>query len=325
MKGYPLFVFMHGLGMDKNVWVCPERSKVLAGSYPVDVMLCRQPQSREVSSSEPVPFITTGQHNRGELRTLFHDLMALDMPCLCFTLQRPANTISYAISDLLCVLDCCRDYTRHGVVIVGHSRGGVIARRFAESVAEAPVLGVVTISSPHGGSMLAKWATVLSRFTSFVMPYLDEAERGSFLSKLRRSFSFLSSKAVDEMLPGSELLRCLATQPSKKFFALTIGTTRAELFSLYKVQATPCHDNGNRTLTYKRVLSFPETLAALLPDGLVPEEITDGLGDGIVSERSSRLPYADRHLVYPLNHVEVLFDETVRADILTELRLHGFI
>ncbi|MBF0317877.1 MAG: alpha/beta hydrolase [Nitrospirae bacterium] len=329
MRGYPLFVFVHGLGMDKNVWVCPERSRVLAGSYPVNVMLSRPPQSKVVSSREPLPLITTGEHRQGELRTLFHDLTALDIPCLSFTLQRPANRVVHAINDLLCILDVCKDYTRHGVVIVGHSRGGVIARWFAESVAEAPVLGVVAISAPNEGSTLARWATVLSRFTSLVLPYLNEAERGSFLSKIRGSFSFLGSKAVREMLPGSDFIRSLARKPAKKFFMMTIGATRAELLSLYKVQSTPCNDNDNRMVTYKKLLSIPETmsklLATLLPEGLAPEEITDGLGDGIVSERSSRVPYADRHLVYPLNHVEVLFDETVRTDILAELKQQGFI
>ncbi|MBF0344730.1 MAG: hypothetical protein HQL06_10925 [Nitrospirae bacterium] len=324
---YPLFVFMHGLGMDKNVWVYPEKARVLAGSYPIEIMLSRAPQQKVVSRQESISPITTGELSY-ELDTVFHDLMALDMPCLAFSLQRPANEVVYALNELTGILNAYKDYTRQGVIIVGHSRGAVVARRFAETLpptVDVPLLGIISISAPHGGSTLAKWATVLSTFTSLVLPYLEDVEKGTFLSKIQRSFNFLSSRAVKELLPNSELIRSLVAKPARKFFTLSIGTIKAELFTLYSVQFNSRPGDDKRMLTYKKLFSVPEILTTILPNGIAPDEITDGLGDGLVSEKSSRIPYSDKHIVYPLNHVEVLFDEQVRTDIISELKQQGFV
>ncbi len=49
------------------------------------------------------------------------------------------------------------------IVLVGHSAGGVIARRFAESCPESGVTKVVTVAAPQGGSELAQFRVGYSK------------------------------------------------------------------------------------------------------------------------------------------------------------------
>ena len=46
---------------------------------------------------------------------------------------------------------------------------------------------------------------------------------------------------------------------------------------------------------------------------MVPEELREGQGDGLVSAASAVLPHADEHRDFHLNHVAMLFDKEVRA------------
>ncbi len=66
----------------------------------------------------------------------------------------------------------------------------------------------------------------------------------------------------------------------------------------------------------QRVFSVPAVLGQVFPDRFFPEEMKAGFGDGLVSLASSRLPGAQEHLEFPVNHAGILFDETVRTKVL---------
>ena len=38
----PVVVFIHGLGMDKNIWINPLESRILAGTFPLKILLNRR-------------------------------------------------------------------------------------------------------------------------------------------------------------------------------------------------------------------------------------------------------------------------------------------
>ncbi|MBF0565062.1 MAG: alpha/beta hydrolase [Nitrospirae bacterium] len=314
----PMFIFVHGLGLDKNVWITPEKSMVLAGCYPISVMLAKPPPDRVVEKDEPVEPLTSGI-GPNRLSTLFHDLSERGFSCLAFNQRRPANVIAYAIDDIMELIGKFTDYTRSGVFLVGHSRGGVIARTYAETY--GGVLGFITLSSPHGGSNLAKWAKSVSRFTSVVLPLMNNTEKGTLMHGTKRLLTYIGSNAVEELLPESSFIASLSRVKPGDMFAMSAGCSKAGLFTIYRAKKTPdAVREGFSSVTYKKLLSVPESLLPFIPDNIIPEELLDSLGDGMVSVKSSRIPYADVHLVYPLNHVEVLFDQSVRSDALNALR-----
>ena len=57
-------------------------------------------------------------------------------------------------------------------------------------------------------------------------------------------------------------------------------------------------------------------VSKIIPGKIIPKEMREGCGDGLVSAASSVLPNADEHLNFPVNHASVLFDKRVRDYIL---------
>ncbi|GAB4414026.1 MAG: hypothetical protein OHK0032_10110 [Thermodesulfovibrionales bacterium] len=66
----------------------------------------------------------------------------------------------------------------------------------------------------------------------------------------------------------------------------------------------------------QRVLAMPEIFEHLIPESSFPDEMKKGKGDGLVSVESSRLPWADEHYNFDLNHAGILFDEGVRGKVM---------
>ncbi len=78
----PAVIFIHGLGMDKNIWVNPLESRVLAGEFSITTLLRKRPLPsdrglHEQKPKEDVPRISLGKQP-DTLRTLFHELREKD-------------------------------------------------------------------------------------------------------------------------------------------------------------------------------------------------------------------------------------------------------
>jgi hypothetical protein len=61
-------------------------------------------------------------------------------------------------------------------------------------------------------------------------------------------------------------------------------------------------------------------LLKAIPERIVPEEMREGYGDGLVSASSSMLPHADKHYNFHVNHAEILFDREVRKCVVNAVR-----
>ncbi len=257
-------------------------------------------------------FLTFGKTQR-PLMTLFHDISALGCPCAAWSQRRPAGKAAYALEELSSLLERYKNEAGAGIVLIGHSRGGVIARKYAESTPHN-ILGIVTLGSPHGGSTMALWAHRISMITSLISPFFDNAQKNTFANTIKMVLGLWESEAIVELMPGSALIGSLEATPRREFLTLTLGGTRPELFSLYSVRP-----DARGMAVYKKRFSVPAVFSDILPDGLIPDEITNGMGDGLVSERNTHIPYEDRHLAYYLNHIEMLFDDRARGDVLEAL------
>jgi pimeloyl-ACP methyl ester carboxylesterase len=273
-KGKPLAVFIHGIGMDADFWADPARARVLGGRYPLSVLL-----------GEDV-----------EMQTTYGDLGRLGFNLLTWSQSRPAGPIAAAVGELRHILREYSEHAREGVLFICHSRGGLVARKYLEAGADT-ARAVVTLSAPHGGTSLAKWAAFMSPLAKAVTGLLKNFDTGETDTAFRKILRFLGSSGLKELLPGSDFYGRLRDQKLEGVKYVSMGGTDPDLL---------------RALA----LPLPQLLATVVPEKMFPDELRDGLGDGLVSAASSVLPYADKHLNFPFNHASIIFDKGVRDFII---------
>jgi pimeloyl-ACP methyl ester carboxylesterase len=270
----PAVIFVHGLGMDKNIWVAPFRSRVLGGMFPLQVLVSRYASG-----------------NARLLQTLFHDLRARDYPVITWSQQRLSNRIEAVIPELSAVAGIARRMSDVGIIIIGHSRGGLIARKYL-SKTDNSVRGLITIATPHAGSAIAKMALYIAPIASFLGPLAAKGDK-NISRALTRISEFLKSKALQELLPESTFFQTLQDSPRAGVSYISAGGTNPMLF---------CFSS----------LSFPGIFETIIPENLFPDEMKRGKGDGLVSAESSKIPWADEHFYFDCNHAEILFDIEAR-------------
>jgi pimeloyl-ACP methyl ester carboxylesterase len=272
----PAVIFIHGLGMDRNIWANPSQTRVLGGMFPLDVMLDKE-----------VP----GKQSEG-IRTLFEDLRSEGYGVVTWSQKRPAGPIDSVVPELSEVAKIANEMSDAGMVLVGHSRGGLIGRKYLLRK-DKSVRGLVTISTPHRGSSVARVVKYLSPLAAVLNPLIPKRDRGTRSAAMKRILEFLKSRALTELLPGSDFFKTLKDGPLDQVFYASVGGMKPTLFHLYN-------------------LAFPDAFEKVIPEGLFPEEMKKGRGDGLVSAESSKFPWGGEHHNFDLNHVEILFDERVR-------------
>ncbi len=276
----PAFVFIHGLGMSHLVWTSPAEARMMGGMLSLRTLL---------------------KEFMDDPHTLFHDVQALGCTAITWSQLRPVGPVAEAEAELEAVLDVVSQIPSSCIVLVGHSRGGLIARallgRLAGKESISRITGLLTICSPHAGSSLARWATMLGPAAQVFKDALPETKRSLFLKSLDRSLGFIASTGARELLPNSCFIRTLSGEAPEGVLCYSAGGT-------------------NPSLIGSSWLVLPEGLARLLPEGAAPEELIMNMGDALVSAKSAVLPYAREHMDFPLNHLTVLVDPGARGKIL---------
>ncbi len=319
----PAAVFIHGLGMDRRIWETPEQSRVLGGRFPVSLLLCREPEA-EVREAEAYNSVSMGLsfgRPPEKMRTLFHDLKEYGYSVIAWSQRRPSAETDVAVSELGDVIEAHKEYCKRGIILIGHSRGGLVARKYVAG-GDRRVKCLVTLAAPHGGSRMAQWAKYVSPLISLIAPFLPESERGTVTYALKSVFTFLKSRAVRELLPGSLFLRSLANTRCKGVYYLSAGGNDPTLLSVYMttVERVPSPKGKRFIVRPRRIFSVPDILEKVIPSRLFPDEMRKGKGDGLVATKSSRLPWADAHYDFDVNHAWILFDERVRGRVVDALR-----
>jgi pimeloyl-ACP methyl ester carboxylesterase len=262
------------MGMDVTIWSNPSEARVLGGKYPVRALLRR--------------------HDT-EMRTAFTDLEDLGYSVLSWSQRRPAGPIEIAVTELTELVDRHREYTGDGIILVAHSRGGLVARKYLERQ-DGLIRGLITLATPHRGTTMARWAVHISPLASLMHQLLQGSRKKDLDSAFRRVLRFLSSDGLRELLPDSPFYASLRDAKQKNTRYASLGGTDPDLIRI-----------GG--------FSMPDLMGKVIPGKIIPEEIRVGYGDGMVSASSAVHPYADIHHNFSVNHASILFDRDVRSHV----------
>ncbi len=242
--------------------------------------------------------------------------------------------------------------------IVGHSRGGLVARAFlTTSLTNAALAGfmarmttLVTLHSPHTGSGLASLSVTVDALLASVQGAFTGAglTPPPFLAALR---AMVTSPAIAELAVGSATLAGIAAmEPVPGVVYRTFGGTSTHFVRLWANVFTP--DSGiplpvpfplfhwgttpvqagalldPLTFLPVAVLSgaplVTELITALTALAATTPELQNGTGDVLVTDARARLPFEASHGTNPINHADALWDAGLQAQvlaILTQLRV----
>lgn len=320
----PAVIFIHGLGMDKDIWINPSESRILGGRLPLKIFLGKRPPVKDFGLSRDEPKEEISEFSTGvqpdAMETLFDDLRLKEYTVITWSQERPSGPIESAVSELKEIVKLAKELTKTGIILVGHSRGGLIGRKYLLRK-DRSIRSLITISSPHKGSSIAKIASYLKPLASVISPLLNVGNRNTLPSAIKHVLEFLKSRALKELLPESPFLRSLKDKPFDWIHYISLGGTDPTLFSLYRWRwDTVKEDKYCRWfLRPAELFSIPEIFQKVIPDKLYPEEIKKGKGDGLVSAESSRIPWCNEHHNFSLNHAQILFDKGVRDLLIKEI------
>lgn len=319
-EDYPAVIFIHGLGMDENIWVNPSKSRIFAGGFPISTILGNKPKPKVIGICEKwpiagIPKFSVGKQ-AGLLQTLFHDLSKKGYTVVTWSQKRPDVPMDSVVRELKEIVDKTRSFTKAGIILVGHSRGGLIGRKYLMS-RDRVIRGLITASTPHKGTSIAKLARYISPLVSLIRPLFPNRERGILSFTIKSISEFLRSKALKELLPDSDFFRSLKDRPCKGVSYISICGTNPTLFRLYRWKLDVIREDAHmrRILKPEELFSIPDVFEKVIPLSLYPEEMKQGKGDCLVSAESAQIPWYNEHYTFHVNHAEVLFDKVVRNTI----------
>jgi pimeloyl-ACP methyl ester carboxylesterase len=294
----PVVLLIHGLGMNNYFWVDPKKCLVLGGLAPVTIFLTDEAKN----ANNTISFGSLDPNIQG----LWHCLKSEGFSLASWTQSQPLGPIQIAIAELKTALSKIRNkWPDKPVYLVGHSRGGLIARRFLLEEPVNDIEGLITIASPHSGTDMAKFTRYLKPAGAILEKIIPGKSKVMLTKALGRLSAFLQSPAIEELTPDSEFMTSIKKSLPKQLRKLSFGGTSPALFQL--IVRLPSNN-------YK-IIKFPDMLTGPIPSGHLPRELTPGLGDALVSAKSAKLS-GSKHYDFPDNHVRAAYDHRIHTIIL---------
>lgn len=314
----PAILLIHGLGMDKNIWLNPYDSRILAGRFPITILLNEKPDSLRL---EPDKNFNLSKLSIGkkpeELRTIYHDLKEEDFSIITWSQKRPSEPIDKVVAELEEIINETKGISKNGIIIVAHSRGGIIARKYLTKE-DKNIRGLITLSCPHKGSSLANISKHLSPIFSFLKPFSSLLNKNDSKTTIKRLIDFLKSDALKELLQESPFFKSLQDVPHPWIKYISVGGTNPSLIKIYKYKIIK--DSIGKFAAPEEFFSIPDGLKNIIPSNIFPEEWKHGKGDGLVTIESSRFPWDCEHTNFNVNHAEILFNQNVRRFIIDNIK-----
>ena len=294
----PVVLLIHGLGMNNYFWVDPKKCSVLGGLAPLTIFLT----DAAGKSDNTISFGSLDPETQG----LWNSLKSGGFSLASWTQSQPLGPIQIALAELKTALATVRNkWPDKPVYLVGHSRGGLIARGFLLEEPATDIEGIITIASPHSGTGMAKFSRYLKPAGILLEKIIPGKSRNMLTKALDRLAEFLQSPAIEELTPHSEFMNSIKKSLPEQLKKLSFGGTNPALFQI--MVRLP----GNNF----KIIKFPDMLAGLVPSEHLPDELTPGLGDALVSAKSAKLS-GSKHYNFPDNHVRAAYDHNIHKIIL---------
>jgi len=298
----PVIIFIHGLGVDKGFWTDPGKTRVLGGSILMKVFAAKKPRPR---SKNPKRKLSVGILPE-KLENLWTDAVKRGFNTVCWSQKRPAGPINAAVREFEYILEYSKKlFPGRPIAIIGHSRGGLVARKLMEKPIPE-IKALITIATPHNGSSLSRLGNYLSPLAPAIKKLLPKDSHSTASEVIKRAHELLEGKALKELLPGSDFFLELKDRPRDEIKYLSFGGTVTSLFTLYKWK------REDDRFYPKPLLNIPDSLLKVLPAGIVPDEITPGKGDFMVTAGSAVLPWAPKHYNLPANHISIASNKKMK-------------
>ena len=296
----PVAIFIHGLAMDKNIWLEPLETRVIGKSVPLKFIASKKPRPR----IKKIKGLTTGKIPTN-IKIVWDILRDKDYNLICWSQRRPVGPISVAVDELKEIVKIAHDvFGNHSIALIGHSRGGLVARKFMES-GDKSIRALITIGTPHKGSTLSRIEKVLVPVAHISKNILPEDTHSTLARVMKSIHELVSGKALKELMPEADFFRRLKDRPIKGVRYISFGGKKTELLKIYRWKK-----DGE---FYKPVslISIPDSIVKKLPLFRVPEELRPGQGDILVTTESSVMPWAETHFNVQANHFSLLWNRKV--------------
>jgi hypothetical protein len=180
-----------------------------------------------------------------------------------------------------------------------------------ENVPEIKAL--ITVAAPHNGSSLSRLGNYLAPLAPVIKKLLPKDSHSTASEVLKRTHDLLEGKALKELLPGSDFFKKLKDKPRDDITYLSFGGTVTKLLTIYTWKK-----EGDKFYP-KPLLTIPDSLLKILPAEMVPDEITTGKGDFMVTADSAVLPWAPKHYDLPANHISITWHKKMKEKALEVL------
>ena len=363
----PVVILLHGLGGDRNDWISPFRDR----NWPYDHR--RAPAEVDLGTHDrpplnPLPGVQTRfflsprlAPNRSGVdgsddRSWWQALVRAGFPVFTYSQvgdlmlpfsRGPVAEFKSFMEALQQDVLGAAEYRERPVIILGHSRGGLIGRAYlSEAEVKADqrgrfprVRGLVSLCSPHHGSHMALMDDKIIGFLSKVqqvVPKLPNDVGNSVIESLKAKADAYVGAYGDEIEPDGPLFGALRAQEPIRtgVRCLSVGGTSPRLLRVYVWTFTrdsliPKRSTGGKLQFRWRAQPVEAKGASPVPDGLPLkllgmdlDEIMPGRGDGLTADRRCRFPAtfsAAEHLSFPVSHAEALWDPALQQAIIRRL------
>lgn len=250
-----------------------------------------------------------------------------------YSQTEPTGFLAAAVQELAEVVAHLRDNLGNPrIVLLAHSRGGLLARRFLKENAANPgligsIVGCITLHTPHRGSNLANYVVAINAWldslqvvqplTAIALQWLRNMVNAPGFQQLTVNGTFLNDlQASEKPIPGV----AYAT-----FGGNSVRYSRVLQWWYNWEGAVPQWNwpPYHLVINQSELPVFSPVATNLVPPtpvtGMAIPELVQGLGDLLTTDNTSRLPFA-AHRTNQINHAEALWDQSLQEQVFNVLQ-----